>query len=78
MVERADALQYELVQGPCLAAWATQQSILIHDVATEARWPNWSAAVVGMPIRSVISTPLIADGQAIGAMKIYAASPGAF
>ncbi|QDG65354.1 GAF and ANTAR domain-containing protein [Pseudarthrobacter sp. NIBRBAC000502772] len=78
VVERADALQYELVQGPCLTAWATQESILIHDVAAEARWPNWSAAVVDFPIRSVISTPLIADGQAIGAMKIYAATPGAF
>lgn len=78
VVERADALQYELVQGPCLTAWATQQSVLINDAATEARWPNWTAAVVDMPIRSVISTPLMADGQAIGAMKIYAAAPGAF
>lgn len=78
VVERADALQYELVQGPCLTAWATQQSVLINDAATEARWPNWTAAVVDMPIRSVISTPLMADGQAIGAMKIYAAAPGIF
>lgn len=78
VVERADALQYELVQGPCLTAWATQESILIHDVATEARWPNWSAAVVDMPVRAVLSTPLIADGESIGAMKIYAAAPGAF
>ncbi|QHK21156.1 ANTAR domain-containing protein [Pseudarthrobacter psychrotolerans] len=78
VVERADALQYELVQGPCLTAWAMQESILIHDVATEARWPNWSAAIVDLPIRSVISTPLIANGQALGAMKIYAATPGAF
>lgn len=78
VVERADALQYELVQGPCLTAWAMQESILIPDVATEARWPNWSAAVVDLPIRSVISTPLIANGQALGAMKIYAATPGAF
>jgi GAF domain-containing protein len=78
VVEHADALQYELVQGPCLTAWAMQESILIHDVAAEARWPNWSAAVVGLPIRSVISTPLIANGQALGAMKIYAATPGAF
>lgn len=78
VVERADELQYELVQGPCLTAWSMQESILIRDVATEARWPNWSAAVVDLPIRSVISTPLIANGQAIGAMKIYAATAGAF
>jgi GAF domain-containing protein len=78
VVERADALQYQFVQGPCLTAWATQQSVLIRDVATDRRWPNWSAAVVDLPIRSVVSTPLISGGEAIGAMKIYADTPDVF
>jgi GAF domain-containing protein len=78
VVERADALQYDLGQGPCLTAWATRDSVLIRDVADDGRWPTWSAAVVNLPIRSVVSTPLIADGAAVGAMKIYAASPDAF
>jgi len=78
VVERVDALQYQLGQGPCLTAWATQQSVLIRDVATDTRWPDWSAAVVDIPIRSVVSTPLIASGQALGAMKIYAATSDAF
>jgi GAF domain-containing protein len=78
VVERADALQYQFVQGPCLTAWATQQSVLIRDVATDRRWPNWSAAVVNLPIRSVVSTPLISGGEAIGAMKIYADTPDVF
>lgn len=78
IVERADALQYQLGQGPCLTAWATQKSVLIQDVATDPRWPEWSAAVQDLSIRSVVSAPLIADGQGIGAMKIYAATPGVF
>ena len=78
VVERADALQYQFVQGPCLTAWATQESVLIRDVATDRRWPNWSAAVVDLPIRSVVSTPLISGGEAIGAMKIYADTPDVF
>ncbi|MCU1518585.1 MAG: Histidine kinase [Pseudarthrobacter sp.] len=78
VVERADEIQYELVQGPCLTAWATEQSVLIRDVSTDGRWPNWSAAAVDLPVRSVVSTPLIADGDAIGAMKIYAAVPAVF
>ncbi len=78
IVERADAFQYELLQGPCLTAWATEESVLINDVATDGRWPSWSAAVVRLPVRSVVSTPLIAGGEAIGAMKIYADVPGAF
>jgi len=78
VVERADALQYQFVQGPCLTAWATQESVLIRDVATDGRWPNWSTAVVDLPIRSVVSTPLISGGEAIGAMKIYADTPDVF
>lgn len=78
IVERADALQYQLGQGPCLTAWATQESVLVHDVAADPRWPDWSAAVRDLSIRSVVSAPLIADGQGIGAMKIYAAGPGVF
>lgn len=78
VVERADALQYQLGQGPCLTAWATQESVLIHDVAADPRWPDWSAAVQDLSIRSVVSVPLIADGQGIGALKVYAAGPGAF
>lgn len=78
IVERADALQYQLGQGPCLTAWATQKSVLIHDVTADPRWPEWSAAVQDMSIRSVVSAPLIADGQGIGAMKVYAAAPNAF
>lgn len=78
VVTRADALQYELLQGPCMTAWATGESVLIRDVATDGRWPNWSAAVVDMPLRSVVSTPLIADGEAIGSLKIYAAVPHVF
>ncbi len=39
IVRRADALQYDLGQGPCLTAWATQQSVLVHDVARDPRWP---------------------------------------
>ena len=78
IVEQADALQYELGEGPCLTAWASEQPVLVRDAGTDPRWPSWSAAVRTLPVRSVISTPLIADGHSIGAMKIYAAQPGLY
>lgn len=56
-VERADALQRRLGQGPCLSAWATQKDVPIHDVTTDARRPEWSSAVQDMSIRSVVSAP---------------------
>lgn len=77
-VEQADAWQYEMDAGPCVAAWRDRATVRIDDVASEARWPQWSAAVVPLGIASVLSSPLIAGQDSIGAIKVYAAQPGAF
>ena len=78
IVARADALQYELGQGPCLTAWAAASTEQIDDVRTESRWTEWCAAVSGLPLRSTLSTALIHDGTAIGALKVYSPLPNAF
>ncbi|GGG67409.1 transcriptional regulator [Kocuria dechangensis] len=74
----ADALQYELGEGPCLSAWATAAVVRIDDTAPESRWPDWYAAAHAQDIRSVLSTPLVLGGRRVGAMKVYAGDPGAF
>lgn len=78
VVQRADALQYELGQGPCLTAWAAEETVLVDDVRTDPRWPQWSEAVAALPVRAVLSTALIADKECLGALKIYAALPAAY
>src|SRR5688500_11607315 len=52
-VERADALQYEFDEGPCLTTWRTQQVVRIGDTTTDPRWPRWNEAASGLGIRSV-------------------------
>jgi transcriptional regulator with GAF, ATPase, and Fis domain len=74
-VEQADALQYELDEGPCLTAWATHELVRVDDTTTDARWPRWNAAVRALGVRSVLSTPLVVAGEAIGAMKVYCEHP---
>lgn len=74
--EQADALQYELDEGPCLTAWRTRQPVRIDDTTTDTRWPGWSAGASRLGVRSVLSTPLLAADESIGAMKVYSASPG--
>lgn len=78
VVLEADAAQYQLNQGPCLTAWATERTVIIADVVTDDRWPLWSQAVRDVPIRSVISSPLMVGTRCLGALKIYAAEPGVF
>ena len=72
IVSRADALQFELGEGPCLTAWATGQPVLVNDAPADHRWPQWSAAVTSMGIGSVASSPLLTGTSAVGAVKVYA------
>lgn len=78
LVLQADKLQYELGQGPCLSAWAGQRAVIIQDTWRETRWPEWTAAVAGFPLQSVLSAPLTPDGRPIGALKVYSPVPLAF
>lgn len=73
IVAEADATQYERGEGPCLTAWATEKPVLLQDIRVETRWPDWRRAVAGLPVRSVVSAPLIAGKETIGALKLYAA-----
>lgn len=74
-VEQADALQYELDEGPCLTAWRTRELVRIDDTTTDGRWPRWNQAVSPLGVRSVLSAPLLVGEESIGAMKVYCERP---
>lgn len=71
VVAAADSLQYELGEGPCLTAWASGETVVVADLAGEARWPRWASAATALGISSSISSPLLRGGAALGAIKIY-------
>lgn len=73
--EQADALQYQFDEGPCLTAWRTQELVRIDDTTTDGRWPRWNEAVSRLGVRSVLSAPLLAAGDSVGAMKVYSERP---
>jgi GAF domain-containing protein len=77
-VEQADGLQYEFDEGPCLTAWRTRQLVRIDDTGTDDRWPRWAEAVRPLGVRSVLSAPLLAAEESIGAMKVYSGQPSAY
>jgi GAF domain-containing protein len=78
VVQQADALQYELGEGPCLTAWAAEETVLVDDAWADPRWPEWAAAVTDLPVRSVVSAPLVAGRECIGALKVYAGLPSSY
>ncbi len=73
----ADTLQYQTGQGPCLSAAQDNENYLLFDVATETRWPVFTAALTAQtPVRSVLSFQLPAEEHS--ALNLFAQQPGAY
>ncbi len=77
-VERADALQYELDEGPCLAAAEERSLVRVDDLRADPRWPRWAAAAAALGLRSSLSAPMVAGDRTLGALKVYGDEPGVF
>jgi ANTAR domain-containing protein/GAF domain-containing protein len=74
---RADQLQYDLDEGPCVRSAKLDTNYLLFDVATDTRWPRYCAALMEhTPYRSVLSMQLEAEEAA--ALNLFADQPGAF
>lgn len=78
LVGIADVLQYELDEGPCLSAARERVLMRIDDTTTETRWPRWCRRAAELGLRATLSAPLLARGESIGAIKVYAREPGAY
>jgi GAF domain-containing protein len=77
-VEEADALQYQLDEGPCLTAATTRELVRIDDLSTDARWPRWAVAALPLGLHAAMSAPLVAGNVSLGAIKVYADHSGTF
>lgn len=77
-VRAADALQYELDEGPCLTATATRRLVVIEDLQQDTRWPRWTASAAPLGLRGVLSAPMVAGDTTVGAVKVYSEQPDAF
>lgn len=78
LASQADEVQYRTGDGPCLHAMRHGLQVRIDDLARHDRWPRFSSQAVALGIRSSLSLPLIADGEPVGALNLYARRPGAF
>ena len=78
VAHRADALQVECGDGPCLDAAFEAENFVVHDLRTERRWPRWAPLAADLGLRSSLSVRLTADGTTIGALNFYSDQPGTF
>jgi GAF domain-containing protein len=73
-----DETQYERGHGPCVDAAYGHQTIVIANMATERRWPDFVVSARDHEIASSLSVPMPVQSPAIAALNIYAAEPDAF
>jgi GAF domain-containing protein len=73
VVSRANEMQNELGEGPCLDVLRDADTLISSDLTREERWPRWAARVrheIG--VNSVMSLLVYTDRHSFGALSLYA------
>jgi hypothetical protein len=68
----ADQLQYELGEGPCVAAALFEPVVQVDDLSTDPRWPLYGPKAGALGLRSQLSFQFRADPHVRGALNLYA------
>lgn len=73
-----DVLQERLGQGPCMDAAWEQEIVRVDDVPADVRWPRFTAEAARLGVGSMMCFRLFVEGEALGALNLYAAERNAF
>jgi GAF domain-containing protein len=71
VISRADELQTETGEGPCLDAVWEQDTFVVKDIATDPRWPSFGPMAAELGLHSILSVRLSDTEQTLGALNIY-------
>jgi len=66
-----DEIQYSDGDGPCLHSARAGEVVLIPDLETDDRWPDYRDRGLGLGLRSSLSLPLELPDDAAGALNMY-------
>ncbi|MFZ0665292.1 MAG: GAF and ANTAR domain-containing protein, partial [Acidimicrobiales bacterium] len=65
-------LEFTLGEGPGADVCATGETVLVDDLQSDdGRWPQFSAAAVGLGVRSILALPLKIASTRLGALSLY-------
>lgn len=76
-IARAEALQFELGEGPHWDALASRAPVIAADLAsgTETRWPLFVDAVRGLGVHGVFAFPMLMGAALVGVVDLYSMTP---
>lgn len=69
--EKVDSYQYEIDQGPCVAAADSQRPVLIEDMMMERRWPEFAPFAASHGVTSSYAIPMTFNGEMVGVLNLY-------
>jgi len=73
IVRRANELQNELGEGPCLDVLRDADTLVSPDLTQEQRWPRWALRVRHeLGVSSVMSLLVYTNDHSFGALSLYA------
>jgi hypothetical protein len=81
VARRADGLQHDLGDGPCVDAAVADSVYGTGDVSPDGRWPRWGRQVrAELGVVSVLSQrfTLLDESGAVASLNLYSDSPDAF
>lgn len=79
LAPEVDASQYAAGRGPCLDAWRQKRVVVLNDmVAAEDDYPEFAREAHAHGVGSVLSLPLVAGDEGLGALNLYAPVGAAF
>lgn len=73
-----DLVQYRTEEGPCLSALHDGDVVRIDILEKDSRFTRFAPGALDRGLRSVLSTPLDANGRTVGALNMYSLSANAF
>jgi GAF domain-containing protein len=73
-----DLVQYDTGQGPCLSAMDESNVIRIDVLERDLRFTRFAPGALDLDINSVLSIPLLARGETVGALNLYSHQEHAF
>lgn len=76
--QQLDEMQLAEHEGPCLDAYRSGTGFRIRDLASETRWQSYLPRAAALDVRSMMSSPMTAEGSVVGALNLYSRQVDAF
>jgi GAF domain-containing protein len=77
-VEKADAAQHDLKEGPCVEAIDEDDWFLSTDLGKDERWPRWGPFAADLGFGSLLGIPLVQGKEPAASLNLYAAGTHRF